>query len=52
MDQYHPMWKVLEDGNPLYQKLRRRISGKEYREAVEAARNAGLHRGIPFDSWG
>jgi len=49
MDQYRPTWKVLEDDHPLYPKLRRRITGKEYREAVELARNAGLHRGIPFD---
>jgi len=51
MDQYHPMWRVLEDGHPLYPKLRRRITGAEYRRAVELARDAGLHRGIPFDHW-
>jgi putative pyruvate formate lyase activating enzyme len=51
MDQYHPTWKVLENGHPLYPKLRRRITEKEYKEAVEFARVAGLHRGIPFDSW-
>jgi putative pyruvate formate lyase activating enzyme len=50
MDQYHPTWKVLEDGHPLYPKLRRRITGKEYLEAVKLARAAGIHRGIPFDS--
>jgi putative pyruvate formate lyase activating enzyme len=50
MDQYRPAWKVLEDGHPLHPKLRRRITGKEYREAVELARGAGLHRGIPFDT--
>jgi hypothetical protein len=32
--------EVLEDGHPLYRKLRRRINEKEYREAVELARNA------------
>ena len=51
MDQYHPMWKVLEDGHPLYPKLRRRITAREYQDAVGMARNAGLHRGIPFDTW-
>jgi putative pyruvate formate lyase activating enzyme len=50
MDQYHPMWKVLEEGHPLYSKLRRRITVSEYREAVDLATNAGIHRGIPFDS--
>jgi putative pyruvate formate lyase activating enzyme len=49
MDQYRPMWKVLEEAHPLYKKLRRRINVREYREAVEFARRAGLHRGIPFD---
>jgi len=50
MDQYHPMWRVLENGHPLHPRLRRRISGREYRRAVELARAAGIHRGIPFDS--
>jgi len=49
MDQYRPMWRVLEDGHPLYPKLRRRITASEYRRAVEFARDAGIHRGIPFD---
>jgi putative pyruvate formate lyase activating enzyme len=49
MDQYRPTWKVLENGHPLYPKLRRRITGAEYSNAVELARSAGLHRGIPFD---
>jgi putative pyruvate formate lyase activating enzyme len=51
MDQYRPTWKVLEDGHPIYPKLRRRITREEYRVAVEWAKQAGLHRGIPFDSW-
>jgi putative pyruvate formate lyase activating enzyme len=50
MDQYHPCWHVLEEGNPLYRKLRRRITPKEYSSAVDAARRAGIHRGVPFDS--
>jgi putative pyruvate formate lyase activating enzyme len=50
MDQYHPMWKVLEDGHPLYPRLRRRITPKEFRQAVEWAKERGLHRGIPFES--
>jgi putative pyruvate formate lyase activating enzyme len=49
MDQYRPAWKVLDDGHPLYPRLRRRITGKEYRGAVELAKAAGIHRGIPFD---
>jgi putative pyruvate formate lyase activating enzyme len=51
MDQYHPCWHVLENGHPLYQKLRRRITGNEYSYAVECARKAGIHRGIPWDYW-
>ena len=50
MDQYHPAWRVLDEGHPLYPRLRRRITGREFREAVDVARKAGLHRGIPFDS--
>jgi len=48
MDQYRPAWKVLEEGHPLYPRLRRRITHREYQQAVEWARGAGLHRGIPF----
>jgi putative pyruvate formate lyase activating enzyme len=50
MDQYRPAWKVLEDGHPLYPGLRRRITPEEFRQAVDCARRAGLHRGIPFES--
>ena len=46
MDQYRPTWKVLEDGHPLYPRLRRRIIPREYRQAVEWAKDKGLHRGI------
>jgi len=49
MDQYHPAWHVLEEGHPLYRRLRRRITTKEYTQAVDVARRAGLHRGVPFD---
>jgi putative pyruvate formate lyase activating enzyme len=49
MDQYHPEWRVLEAGDLLFPKLRRRITGKEYACAVDCARRAGIHRGIPFD---
>jgi putative pyruvate formate lyase activating enzyme len=52
MDQYHPCGHVLEDGHPLYRKLRRRITAKEYAEAVDAASRAGIHRGIPGDTVG
>jgi putative pyruvate formate lyase activating enzyme len=50
MDQYRPAWKVLEEGHPLYEKLRRHITPREYRQAVEWAKHAGLYRGVPFDS--
>jgi putative pyruvate formate lyase activating enzyme len=50
MDQYRPAWKVLEHGHPLYPKLRRSITPEEFRQAVNSARRAGLHRGIPFES--
>jgi putative pyruvate formate lyase activating enzyme len=49
MDQYHPCWHVLEDGHPLYRKLKRRITGKEYSHAVDVAHRAGIHRGIPWE---
>ena|GEM_PF-2745429 len=42
--------EVLEDGHPLYPKLRRRITREEYRQAVEWANDKGLHRGVAFDS--
>jgi len=51
MDQYRPTWKVLEEGDPLFPRLRRRITPKEYRQAAEWAKEKGLHRGIPFDNW-
>ncbi len=50
MDQYRPAWKVLEDGNPLFPRLRRGITAEEYRQAVEWAKEKGLHRGIPLGS--
>jgi putative pyruvate formate lyase activating enzyme len=50
MDQYRPMWKVLEGGHPLYRKLRRRITEKEYAHAVDCTRRSGIHRGIPSDN--
>jgi putative pyruvate formate lyase activating enzyme len=49
MDQYHPAWHIFEDRHPLYRKMRRSITAKEYADAVDAARKAGIHRGIPFD---
>jgi putative pyruvate formate lyase activating enzyme len=49
MDQYHQCWHVLEEGHPLYRKLRRRITPEEYSYAVEVAYRAGIHRGIPFE---
>lgn len=41
MDQYYPAFKALN-----YPELSRRITRREYREAVAAAVRAGLHRGI------
>lgn len=43
---YRPCWHVLEDSNPLYRLLRRPITRREYRYAVECARKAGLHGGV------
>lgn len=45
MDQYRPAFQART-----YPALRRRISQQEYANAVLAAQQAGLHRGIPFDS--
>jgi putative pyruvate formate lyase activating enzyme len=48
MDQYHPAWRVMiDEGDPLFLRLRRRIRGDEYRRATEIARRYGLHRGFP-----
>lgn len=45
MSQYHPDGLVLEpEGRQLFRDIARRITGEEYRMAVQAARNAGLHR--------
>lgn len=45
MDQYHPAYHAFD-----YPALRRRITSAEYDEAVDYARSAGIHRGIPFDA--
>jgi putative pyruvate formate lyase activating enzyme len=42
MDQYHPCHRAFD-----YPELRRRITEREYRDAVETARSFGIHRGIP-----
>jgi uncharacterized Fe-S radical SAM superfamily protein PflX len=39
MDQYHPCWKAEKDGT-----INRRITRKEYEQALEQARQAGLYR--------
>lgn len=45
MSQYHPDGLVLEpEGRQLFRDIARRITGEEYRMAVQAAKNAGLHR--------
>ncbi len=41
MDQYHPCYRAVE-----FPEISRRISGKEYQEAVEIARKYGLYRGF------
>jgi len=42
MDQYHPAWRVGVDRK--YEAINRRITPEEFREALEAARQAGLYR--------
>ncbi len=44
MDQYYPTYQAHR-----YPELSRRITAREYREAVEYALNRGIHRGIPFE---
>jgi putative pyruvate formate lyase activating enzyme len=41
MDQYRPLYRAGE-----YPEIDRRISSREYREAIEIAMGAGLHRGF------
>ena len=41
MDQYRPLYRAGE-----YPAIDRRISSREYREAIEVAQGAGLHRGF------
>jgi putative pyruvate formate lyase activating enzyme len=41
MDQYRPVYRASE-----YPEIDRRISSREYREAIEIASDAGLHRGF------
>lgn len=41
MDQYHPCYRAME-----FPELSRRITWKEYQEAVEIARKYGLYRGF------
>lgn len=41
MAQYRPMYRADE-----FPELSRRITGQEYREAIEIAKEAGLHRGF------
>ncbi len=44
MDQYYPTYQAHR-----YPELSRRITAREYREAVEYAMRRGIHRGIPFE---
>jgi len=49
MDQYRPCGRVGDFlADPRLKVLNRRLTVKEYKEAVEAAQRAGLHRGIPL----
>jgi putative pyruvate formate lyase activating enzyme len=41
MDQYRPLYRAGE-----YPEIDRRITSREYREAIEIAKDAGLHRGF------
>jgi putative pyruvate formate lyase activating enzyme len=43
MDQYRPMHKACE-----YEELRRRPTLKEYKQAVDIAKELGLHRGETY----
>jgi len=49
MAQYRPAWhaRQIADQHPGYQGLRRPITGREYRSAIQCAKDAGLHRGFP-----
>lgn len=49
MAQYRPAWHAAEVAaqDPAYRVLRRPITPREFREAVEMAREAGLYRGFP-----
>jgi putative pyruvate formate lyase activating enzyme len=49
MAQYRPAWhaRQIADQQPGYQGLRRPITGKEYRSAIQCAKDAGLQRGFP-----
>ena len=47
MDQYRPCWKISPDSDsPQIRSLARPITIKEYRYAIECAKEAGLHRGF------
>ena len=47
MDQYRPCGRIIDEpGNPYGDLLKRGITGKEYRYAIECARRYGMHRGF------
>ena len=48
MAQYRPMWHAMEVAgkDPAYRELRRRITSREYRQAIDWARESGLYRGF------
>lgn len=47
MGQYRPAWHVLTGGfDPAFSALRRPITNREFRYAIQCAHDAGLHRGF------
>ena len=48
MAQYHPAWRAAEGGrSPVLAALQRPITAREYRYAIDCAKENGLSRGFP-----